>query len=102
MLPIRLKPAPPNVPTAQLSQLVGYMCVGDRLKLRPWVGVDAANAHRPPVREPERRVSMAQQGSTGGLHTTGEGPKPCGSGPSYCCTNAARSPRFTPTLRAST
>lgn len=48
MLPIRLKPAPPNVPTARLSQLVGYMCVGDRLKLRPWVGVDAANAHRPP------------------------------------------------------
>ena len=48
MFPIGLKPAPPNVPTAQLSQLVGYTCVGDRLKLRPWVGVDAANAHRPP------------------------------------------------------
>ena len=26
----------------------GVECVGDRLKLRPWVGVDAANAHRPP------------------------------------------------------
>ena len=50
MLPIRLKPVPPNVPTAQFGQLVGYMCVGDRLKLRPWVGVDAANAHRPRVR----------------------------------------------------
>ena len=48
MLPIRLKPAPPNVPTRQFGQLVGYMCVGDRPKLRPWVGVDAANAHRPP------------------------------------------------------
>ena len=38
------------MPTAQLSQLVGYTCVGDRLKLRPWVGVDAANAHRPRAR----------------------------------------------------
>ena len=27
MLPIRLKPAPPDVPTAQFGQLVGYKCV---------------------------------------------------------------------------
>ena len=59
MLPIRLKPAPPNVPTAQLSQLVGYMCVGDRLKLRPWVGVDSANAHRPRARAGATCVNAA-------------------------------------------
>ena len=30
MLPIRLKPAPPDVPTAQFGQLVGYKCVASR------------------------------------------------------------------------
>ena len=26
MFPIRLKPVPPNVPTAQFGQSVGYVC----------------------------------------------------------------------------
>jgi len=68
-------------------------CVGDRLRLRPWVGVEASNAHHTRVREPELRASAEQHWCAGGQRTTGEGPKPCGSGPSYCCTNAARSSR---------
>ena len=41
-----------------------------------------------PAREPELRASTAQQGCAGGQQT-GEGPKPCGSGPSHCCATGA-------------
>jgi len=34
----------------------GVECVGDRLRLRPWVGVEAFNAHHTRVREPELRA----------------------------------------------
>ena len=48
--------------------------------LRPWVGVEAFNAHHTRVREPELRASTAQQGFIVEKQT-GEGPKPCGSDP---------------------
>ena len=54
---------------------------------------DDVVAARASVREPELRASTAQRGCAGGQQTTGEGPKPYGSGPSHCCTNAARSSR---------
>ena len=38
----------------------GVECVGDRLRLRPWVGVEVSNAHHARVREPELRASTEQ------------------------------------------
>ena len=70
----------------------GVECVGDRLRLRPWVGVEAFNAHHTRVREPELRASTAQQGFIVEKQT-GEGPKPCGSDPSSCRISAVISPR---------
>ena len=67
-------------------------CVDDRVRLRLWVGVNASNAHRTRVREPELRASTAQQGFAVGKQT-GEGPKPCGLGPSSCRISAVISPR---------
>ncbi len=67
-------------------------CVGDRVRLRLWVGVNASNAHRTRVREPELRASTAQQSFAVGKQT-GEGPKPCGSDPSLYRISAVISPR---------
>ena len=67
-------------------------CVGDRVRLRLWVGVNASSAHRTRVREPELRASTAQQ-SFAGVEQTGEGSKPFGSDPSLCRISAVISPR---------
>ena len=76
-------------------------CVSDIPRLRSWGGVVTSNAHHTRVREPELRAPTTQQGCAGGQQATGEGPKPCGSGPSRYCANAAELPCLTLTLRTS-